>query len=426
MIHSYMLANYGGYIVAVFVMMLLSAFFSGTETSLVTSSRVYLEDLSSKDSTRARRALYLLDNIENSLSLILIGNNIVNIATGSIITFIATRAYQLNEPELLGVTVVQAIVFLLFCELIPKLVARARSESVLLFFSLPLVFLITALRPVLKVTLVVSEMLKNLMKLKEHTRSPVKSREEIAALFEIGKKEGVITKDDQSFVKEILSFKNLTAREVMTPTIDLESVEIGDSVKNLVNVIVRSKFSRIPVFQDRVDNIIGYVFYRDVIMNPEMKHISEILHRVSYIPLTKKVYEIYSEMRINMVPLYIVVDEYGAATGMVTHEDVAEEVVGEIQTSDQSDGNLVQEAGKNRFLVTGSLDIEYFMKKFNVQIEKAGFETLAGYVCYKLGRIPRRGERFQYDRFTFIVDQATERSVDRVLIVLTKKQKKAK
>lgn len=418
-----MIVQFQLYLVLIFVMMLFSFFFSGSETAILTSRRFELEALSRSGNRNAARSIEILDNIEDAISMILLGNNIVNISAAAFITYIATSAFILNEPELLALTAVQTVIFLVLCEVTPKVVARARAESFLMACSYPLQVLMIVMKPALKVSLVFSSALKSLLGITAPEQRGIRSREEIGILFKMGKEDGAINEDHRVYVSEILSFKGIVAREIMTHTIDIISVELNQGLKDLTDIIVRNRFSRVPVYEERVDNIIGYVFYREILKNRNAKKIADVMNRAYYVPMTKRIVELYSEMVENLIPVVFVVNEQGGVVGMVTHEDIAEEVVGEIQTRDQSEEELMTELGKGKLAVSGRMDIEYFMKRFKVSIEKKGFETLAGFVAYRMGKIPKKGDRFQYDRYTFIIDEATERSVEKVIIQKIKSKK---
>ncbi|MBN2160852.1 MAG: HlyC/CorC family transporter [Spirochaetes bacterium] len=418
------MAHYTVYILLIFLMILLSFVFSGTETALLSSSRLRLEGKAREGHRMASRALYILDNLEDALGMTLIGNNIVNISASAFITYIATMAFMAGERRLLEVTAVETIAFLILCEVVPKVVARAKAETFLMFMSYPLTALMLVMKPLVKFSLAFSSLLKKTLNLQEADRGIVRSREEIDTMFKIGEEEGVIDREHLSYVSEILSFKYMTAGEIMTPTIDIISVDLNGAIRTLVATYVRTKFSRIPVFDSRVDNIVGYVFYRDLVKQGNVRKIADVMNRAHYVPRTKRIVDLYNEMVDNLIPMVFVVNEYGAVVGMVTHEDIAEEVVGEIHMRDQSEEELLSEIGKERYLLSGRIDIEYFMRRFRVYIEKKDFETLSGFIEYKMGRIPRKGDRLKHEGHTFIIEEATGRSIEKVILQLRKRKKR--
>lgn len=293
------------YLVLISICILLSAFFSGAETALVSAQRISIETGASKGKRNAVRSLYILDNIEDAIGMVLVGNNIANIAATAFITFVATRSFALGDRGLLIVTAVQTLVFLIFCEISPKVIARAKAESFLLVMSLPIKGLIILLKPLTKSSLLFSNLIKRIFKIPETSSSFVRSRDELGRLFRMGEEEGVIEEEHQQLVDEILSFREVTAYEVMTPTIDIKSVEEGSSLKKLVQTVEETHFSRIPLYSERVDNITGYIFYRDILRKPGMKNLSSIMYRAWYIPGTKNIFELFLEMKKKMCPWYL-------------------------------------------------------------------------------------------------------------------------
>jgi putative hemolysin len=420
------ISHYMLYAVSIVMIMIILFFFSGVETALLTSDRIHLEDMSRTGSRSARRSLAILDNIENAIIMIQIAISIFQISAAAFVTYLATEAFSVDEPTLYLVVAVQTIVFLLMCELSPKIIARARAERFLMLSSYPVAFLMIVFRPLTAFGFAVSGTLKKIAHITDSGRTILKSRDEIDMLFKIGEQEGVIDEEHHVYVSEILSFRDITAREVMTPTIDIMSVELQQDIRDLIDIFARTRFSRIPVYEGRVDNLIGYVFYRDILTNRNCKRIQEVMNKVHYVPTTKKIVELYSEMLENLIPMVCVVNEYGAVVGMVTHEDIAEEIVGEIHSSDQSEEELISELGRERYLVSGKLDIEYFMKRFHVPIEKKGFETLSGFIASRMGKIPKKGDRFSYDSYTFTIEEATERSIDKVILQSIKKKRRVR
>ena len=413
-----------GYHITIGICILLSAFFSGTETSIISASRLNLEYLARLGNPGARRGLLILDNIEDAVSMVLIGNNIVNMSAASFLVYIATRSYLLSDLWLFLLTIVQTIFFLIFCELSPKIITNAMADSYLMFFSLPIRVLMFVLKPAVNLSLLVTSAYKRFLGLNDIKRSLITSRDEIDILFDMGEKEGIITYDHKTYVSEMLTFKDMCARDIMRPTISIVSIDIKAGVRSLVDMIDKTGFSRIPVFENRVDNITGYIFYRDILKRPDEKNLSDYLIRAHYIPSTKNIFELYLEMIQNKVPLVFVVNEHGGVIGMVTHEDIAEEVVGEIQTADHNDEDYIRPLDDGRFVLRGDMNIDFFNRSFHLDIEKKGFETIAGFLMFNLKRIPRKGDTCEYKKYRFQVDEGSERSVTRILLIPPKKLRK--
>jgi len=383
---------------------------------LVSSGRFTVEALSKKNPKRGRRAIYLLDNIEDSISAASIGNTIVNMAATAFITYIALQSFKnvYYESYIFIVTICQALLFLLLCEIMPKVMVRAKPEKYLLFFSLPIKYFLIFCKPFNKACLLFSSGLKKIFHIEQGYNDLV-SREELDVLFQIGAKDGIIDDEHHMYISGILSFKNLTAYEIMTPTIDIVSVELKKSLKSLVQLIESTRYSRIPVFDKRVDNIVGYVFYRDIISKKNVKTIQEIMHPARYVPSTKNIFDLLIEMRDDNISIVFVVNEYGAVVGMVSNEDIAEKIVGEIHSLDHGGDELIMKVSDREYILSGDLDIDHFKKIFMVDIEKKGFETIAGFIMYQLGYIPSKGESFEYGKYSFVVDSVIDRSITKVI-----------
>jgi len=415
-----MLNEYTIYITSIAILTILSAFFSGMETAIVSASRLRIEHLAKIGKAGAKRGLSILDNIDDFMSMVLVGNNLVNISAASFITYVVTKAFTLNEFNLLMVTLIQTVVFLITCEVTPKIFSRAHAERFLMLFSPLILIFMFILKPTVFLASKITKYFKKRLHVSDDKSSLVNSRDEIDIFFQIGENEGVIDEDHQSLISEVLSIRDISAHEVMTPTIDIVSLNIKSSIKELVSLIVSTHFSRIPIYDERVDNIVGYVFYRDIIRKPDAKSVGDLLHPPFYIPATKNIYDLYVDMKDKNELTVFVVNEFGAVIGMVTHEDIAEEVVGEINTSDHEGDILIEQINKRKYIVAGDTDIEYFMKKFDIEIEKHGFETVAGFLMYLMGKIPKVGEKIQYGAFSLVIEEATERSIERVQLLLPK------
>ena len=400
-----------------------SSFFSCFETAIVSSRRITIETLSRKaGDRRAFRSLKILDNIEDAIGMTLIGNNICNIGAAAFITYIVTKVFFYNDTQLIIVTVIQTIFFLIFCEISPKIISRANAEKLLLLFSLPILILMNLFKPLINISLFFSETIARIFKIESGKASLISTRDDIATIISIGQEEGIIDEEENIYLSEILSFKNAQAFEIMIPTVDIISVDINDSYKTIISLIERTKFSKLPVYKNREDNFIGYIHYRDILKKPQSK-IEEIIIEPVFIPETKNIFDIYYKMYKEKIPLIFVVDEYGNTIGMVTFEDIAEEIVGEIQTGDHPIEEHITKLNAKRYILSGRLDIDYFQRYFNIEIQKSHFETLGGFVMSLTGDIPDKGDHIKYNEYEFVIEEAGPRTIDKVMLILPKKMK---
>jgi len=406
------------YEIFIFVFIILSFFFSSMETAVISANLIRLRSLADQGNPRAKRAVAIINDMENTIGMALIGNNIVNIASASFVTFIAAKYLVLTDSRLLIITAVQTVLFLVACEILPKVIARNHADEMVLSYSWAIRFMHKALYPLTVLSLVVTSRMKRVLGVGEGGNSFVRSRDEIEMLFSLGKSEGVIRKKHQEYVDEIMNLHTITVREIMTPTIDMTAIDRGASLKSLVELVGSTRFSRIPVYEGRVDNVVGYVYYRDIIEKKGVKRIDDVLRKPHFVPSTKRIDELFLEMQERGVRILFAVNEFGGVEGLVTTEDIVEEVVGEIQTRDHPRSDLIKPLQNRRFLVMGEIDIEYFQYKFGFHMEKRGFETLAGFITWHLGRIPEKGESFKIEDFRFQIKEATERSVEAVIVTV--------
>ena len=410
------------YKVVIVIFVILSASFSCFETAIISSKRITIETLSKGGSRRAFWSLKILDNIDDAIGMVLICSNICTIGAAAFITYLITKIYFYNDTQLFAATVVQTIFFLIFCEITPKIISRANSEKLLLLFSLPILVLMKIFKPLISFALFFSSGITKLFKIESGGVSSIGSRDDIADIISIGKKDGVIDEEENIYLSEILSFKNAKAFEIMIPTVDIISVDINDSYKNIISVIERTRFSKLPVYRNREDNFVGYIYYRDILKNPGSK-IEEIIIEPVFIPETKNILDFYNMMHRSRIPLVFVVDEYGNTTGMVTFEDIAEEIVGEIQTGDHPSEEHITKVNEKKYILSGRLDIDYFQRYFKIEIQKLHFETLGGFIMSLTGDIPDKGDHVKYRDNEFVIEEVGVRTIEKVLLILPKKKK---
>ncbi len=411
------------YEISIGIFIILSFFFSSFETAIMSANPMRLKALAERGSSRAKRALAIINERENSISLSLIGNNVANIASTAFIMFVVAKHLVLTSITVFVVTALQTVFFLIALEILPKVIARSRADALLMAYVYPVYFIKTLFFPITALSSLLTSIIKKIFRFDATGSSFIKSRDEIEMLFSLGKKEGIIRKKHQEYIDEIMDLHSITAHEIMTPIIDVVSVERGETIRKLVQLIGKTRFSRIPVYEQRVDNIIGYVYYRDLLEKESVHKIDDILRKPYFIPSTKKVDELFFEMQAHDVRMLFVVNEFGGVEGLVTTEDIVEEVVGEIQTRDHPHSDLIMEIQNRNYLVRGDTDIEYFEKKFGLHIEKNGFETLAGFITTHLGRIPHIGEVFKIDEFRFKVQEGNNKAIESVIVTVPKGKK---
>ena len=398
------------------VSVVLLFFFSLSEIAVISANRATISAWKERRVFGAKAAFRILEKAERTMSMILIGSNISTISSTAFITFVAVESFRLGARDMALLTAVQTVLFLAFCEALPKIVARFKADSVILLVAYPLHFFLLLFSPLVSVALSFARRSRAVFAVSPESDASQKAKDEIDSLFRLGSSEGIIEETHSRFVNEILSLHRITVVEAMTPTIDIVSIELSSSVNALLTLMQKTRFSRIPVYKERVDNIIGYVHYRDIIElgSKKLHSIEQVMRSAVYVPSTKTVYSLYRDMIETKNHIVFVVTERGAVEGVVTREDIAEEIVGEIQTRDHPREDLVTQVSSGRFLVSGSLDVDYFARVFKLRVDKKGFETVSGFVSFLFGYIPSEGESVEFQGLTIKVAEGTPRAVERV------------
>ena len=401
------------YEIAIFCFVLMSFFFSASETAVMSANKLHLKSLSEKRKFGALMALRITEKSENAIAAILIGNNIANIGTTVLVAYVANTFYQTGPEELFIISAVLTVFLLLFGEIMPKIFARAKTSFFICYFSYAINAVITILKPLVFISLSLSSIAKRLFKTSSD-KSFLRSREEIGLFFKIGEQTGVIKRDYKEYVDEILQMNEVMVKEIMTPTIDIVSIESGDSIKDVVRIIDKTHFFIFFLYEKRVDNIIGYISFKDLFMNPSS--IKNVIKPAIYVPETKLIYELYHEFLNNGIMMVFVVNEHGAVTGLATREDIAEEIFGEIQTREHESNDFVSEIAKGKYLVDASLDIDIFEKIFSLKIDKRNYDTVAGFIMWLSGKIPKTGEKYIYEGCEITISESDNRSIKSVTV----------
>ena len=319
-----------GYLILVLVVLvLLSAFFSASETAISTINRIRMRNLADEGNKKAQKAIQMADNYDRTLSTILVGNNIVNIAFASLSTMLFTSWFGVSGVGI--ATLVSTVVVLVFGEVLPKSLAKEFADSFALAVSYPLYYIMILLTPIVYIFIGIK---KGVMRIFKPQKKQVSvTEQELKYIIEEIEDEGVLEKQESELVRSALDFDEITADEILTPRVDVVSAEVGESIETIKDLFVEEHFSRIPIYENSIDNVIGVLYSKDFftayIKGTDFS-IRDMLQSVIFIPPKKKISELFSELQKSKSHLAIVTDQYGGNMGIVTLEDILEELVGEI------------------------------------------------------------------------------------------------
>jgi CBS domain containing-hemolysin-like protein len=391
----------------------MSGFFSGTELAYVVANKLKIEVRARKKNLAALHAQYFVEHPQAFFSTILIGNNIVNIALASLSAVFFVTLFGWGE---LTILIVSSAIILIFGEILPKYFSRELADRVILVSAIPLRFFKYLIYPFVLLASTFSEKLTRAASQKSDNISHLFDREDVKGLVKESETVGMVDKKDSTLISRVFELGEQRVYEAMTPRIDIVGVEISKSISELVSTFIESGFSKIPVFEENLDNIKGIALAKDLFSRP--KTIKEILREVSFIPETKKSFEVMNEFLDKKISIAIVVDEHGGTAGIVTMEDILEELFGEIKDEFDVDENICRKIAANTFIISGKIEIDHLNEKYDLNIEQGDYETLAGYILTKLGRIPEQGETIKVDNFTILIARSSKQKVDTVKLIV--------
>lgn len=380
------------------LLIVAAAFFSASETALVSVSRLRARTLVERKVRGAPRVLRLVDDKSHLLSSILIGNTIALLAADSLATTIAIDL-GLANPAIWS-TAIMAVLLLLFGEIIPKTIASGAGERYLLAMARPMSAIGAVIAPVTNVFIFIANVLLRVVGLK-HTQHMYVTEEDIRALVNVGAEQRVIEEEEREMIHSVIEFGDTIVREVMTPRPEMVAVSIDDSPRRALDVVIAEGYSKLPVYQESKDDIVGVVHDRELLIalaNGLLAQTSlrSLMRTVEHVPETKKIAELLREMQRDKFSLAIVVDEYGGTAGLVTMEDLLEEIVGEIRDEhDVDEQEPIHVISPAEAIVEAGTNIEDVNNALGTTIPSEDFETIGGYTVGLFGRLPHEGEEVE-------------------------------
>lgn len=395
-----------------FLLLLCSAYFSATEMAYITSNKLKLELKSKRKNLSSKTVNYYLQNPEDFYSTILLGNNLINIAFASLSALLFTRLFNLNEFEILILT---TVLILFFGEIIPKYFAREFADGLIhisLIFLRALTILFT---PFVKILSLISNKILDSKKSQQENLTLLYDREDILNLIEESHIAGKVLKREKNIMQRVIELGGQKIYECMRPRTEIVGISFDSSITELKKLFLDSGYSKIVVYENDLDNIKGFVLLKDLFSNPN--NISEIVRQIRFYPETKKSIEVLNDMIENKQSVGVVVDEFGGTAGIVTTEDIIEELFGEIKDEFDEEEIICKRISKSNYLVSGKVEVDYFNEKYNLNLPEGDYETIAGLLEFYLGRIPKSGESGKIDNFSFIIVNSTLTRIELVKII---------
>ena len=411
-------------LIAILFLILLSAFFSSAETALTTANKHRLRALSEDGNRNAAKVLKLVENPSKMLSAILIGNNIVNISASALTTTYTTEVFG---SKFIGVsTGMLTLVVLLFGEITPKTLATLYSEKISLIYIHIIAPLVTILTPAIWFVDRLSSVIFFILRVDRSKTTNQMTEGELRTIVDVSVEDGVLEKEEKSMINNVVDFGDSKAKDVMVPRADMALVSVDATFDEVFDIFKEEHYSRLPVYDDSKDTVIGIVYLKDLFFYQNQAgnknnafSVREIMREPFFVYEYQKTSSIMAEMRNRFVSLAIVLDEYAVAVGLITLEDLLEEIVGEIRDEfDMDELETVTKVDENRFEIDASVKLSDLEDLIGVTLVSEDYDSLGGYVIELLDHLPVEGETVNKDGITLKVISMDKNRIDRIAILI--------
>ena len=405
----------------IIVLFALSAFFSGRETALFSLSRVYLKRLENSKSKSAKRILKLLKKPRELLITLLLGNTFVNLAISSFGTLLALqigRKYSYTESSVVTIQIIlTTILILFFGEISPKLIALSKADTLSGILSLPLLMFRYLFYPIVWVLVKMSELISSHQNVDRYVGTKF-TDEEFHNLIQSESSSHSLEEHEKKMLVGLFRFREAEIKEIYVPRVKITAIEENQSIEDLKKIIIESGYSRIPVYRGSIDEIVGIIYVKDLILYPEKKTIKQLMRPVWFVTENMKVQTLLNQFKQRKLQVAIVVDEYGGTSGIISLEDILEEIVGEIR--DEYDKEEIPELIKideNTYILSGNFSIRQFNENFSTDISLEDYDNLAEFLLAYYNHVPNIGDTVFYDeRIEFTILDADEKSIKQIQV----------
>ena len=402
------------------LLLLLSAFFSSAETAFTTVSRIRMRTLAENGSKQAKRVLNITDNMHKMLSAILIGNNVVNISASSIATTLAIKLFGSMGAGI--ATGILTILILIFGEISPKTFATIYADRIALTYSAVIYGLMYILTPVIFIINQLSIGFLRLLRVDPNAQKAAMTEEEFKTIVDVGHETGVLENSEHEMINNMFDFGDSQAKEIMIPRIDMTFVKSDSTYDELIEIFCEDKFTRFPVYEDTTDNVIGIINMKDLLLCKDKQnfHIHDLIRKPFFTYEQKNISELFLEMQKKSINLAIVLDEYGVTAGMITLEDLLEEIVGEIRDEfDADEEDPLIKIGKNEYYIQGSMNLDDLCDELKLPFSSSDYDTIGGYLIGLFDHLPEKNEVITTEENILLqVDQMDKNRISRIYLKL--------
>lgn len=406
-------------IIVLIILLFGSAFFSSAETSLTTVNKIKMRSLAEEGNKRAKMVIKITDNSSRMLSAILIGNNIVNLSASALTT---TIAYKLGGSAVAIATGIITVLILIFGEITPKTIATINADKIALSYAYPIHFIMVVLTPVSIVVNVLSRGILFLLRVDPNARLNIMTENELRTIVDVSHEDGVIEEKEKEMIYNVFDLGDAKAKDVMVPRVNVTFADVESSYEELLDIFREDKFTRLPVYEETTDNVIGTINMKDLLLfgNTKEFHIRDILREAYFTHEHKSISELLVEMRQASLNIAIVLDEYGETAGLITLEDILEEIVGEIHDEyDENEEEFFKQINDYEFIVEGSMNLDDINDRIELDLESEDYDSLGGYIIERLDRLPDIKDEIVIENgVRIVVDSLDKNRIEKVHIYL--------
>ncbi|WP_078381711.1 hemolysin family protein [Sutcliffiella halmapala] len=399
-------------------LLILMGYFSASEVAIANVNKVRLRNQADNNNAKAKRVLSMAVNFDRSMSTIVIGKNLVKIAVATIATNLAIQMYGSQISTLALTAAIITVLVLVFGELLPKSFAEQYAENYLKFISASLMTVMKIFLPIAWLFVQFKLSIKRLLGVNK--KEPTITEEDVKAMVEIGEEEGIFLTQERELLHNAIGFDDIIVKDILTPRPDVVAICNETPIEEIKDIFINEKYSRLPLYEGSIDNIIGVISYRDFfaqyVQNPSFS-LKDISRSPFYVIGSAKISNLLKELQSSQNHLAIVLDEYGGTAGIISIEDIIEEIFGEIWDEHDENEDFIEVIDDRKFRMDGRLPVEEFSELLQLKVEESSANTLSGWISNTLGYLPTKGEKVECDHFTIHIEEVKKHRIQKVVVV---------
>lgn len=413
-------------LIVIVILLALSSFFSSSETALTTVNKHKLRSLMEEGNKRAAKVLKVTENSGKLLSTILIGNNIVNIYASSLTTTFATDVFG---SKFLGLcTGLLTLLVLIFGEITPKTIATQKAISLSMVFVYPISFLMTIFTPVIWLLNIITGVIFKMIRIDPNAGEDAMTESELRTIVNVSHEDGVIEQEEKFMISNVVDFGDALSKDVMIPRADIVCADVASSYDELVKIFMNETYSRMPIYEESKDHVIGILYLKDLFFYSETHDLSDfdvrkILRKPVFVHEYQKTSQIFADLKTSAVTMAIVLDEYGVTSGIITMEDLIEEIVGEIRDEyDDDEDDFIKKVSDNQYDIEAAIKLDDLNDALGTTLKSNNYDSLGGLVIELLDKLPDEGEIATTDNITLKVTAVEKNRIERILLTIEEKE----